>query len=147
MKKDKMIDEFDRKSSLENLENDYWVKTNFEVGLIEKCYHYRKIPIQDLSIEQVRLLIGQSIGLDFLLPIAIEFLEKNLLSEGDFYEGDLLESILKIKNDYWKNKRGFHKKIVGLIENGKAIFDDSDEGNCLNKILKNRFEEFKKSAF
>jgi hypothetical protein len=107
-----MIKKIDTTLSLENLENDYWIKQNFDSDLIEKCHNYRQIPLRNLTIEQLRLLISQSIGLDFLLPIALDFLEKNILSEGDFYAGDLLESILKINKNYWKNKLVFIKKSL-----------------------------------
>jgi len=38
-------------------------------------------------------MIGQGIGLRFLLPRALEELQKNPFAEGDFFEGDLLVAV------------------------------------------------------
>lgn len=40
-------------------------------------------------------MIGQKIGLDYLIPLVLESLEDNILLEGNFYCGDLL-------NVHWK---------------------------------------------
>lgn len=52
--------------SIEQLENDFWKETDFPTGLVERCYRYRKIPIGDLTLAQLRTLIGQQIGLKYL---------------------------------------------------------------------------------
>ena len=141
LKKDKLIEKFDRRLSLESLENDYWKENphSLTAGLIEKCHRYRKIPIQNLTVEQVRILIGQQIGLDYLLPIAFEFLEEDILSHGDFYEGDLLASIFRTNQNYWASRPLFHKKILELLENGKEKLDTE----YVDKDLKKKIEIFK----
>ena len=40
-------------------------------------------------------MIGQKIGLDYLLPIAIKVLEKEPFIETDYYEGDLFLNVFK----------------------------------------------------
>jgi len=91
----------DKTKSIEQLENDIWSDSNFPTTLVEKCYHFRKLAIKDLSVEQFRLLIGQNIGLTFLIPSAVEILRENILSAGNFYEGDLLSAVLSSENSYW----------------------------------------------
>lgn len=54
--------------SIEQLENDFWKESDFPTGLVERCYQYRKIPIGDLTPAQLRMLIGQQIGLKYLIP-------------------------------------------------------------------------------
>jgi hypothetical protein len=80
--------------TLENLENEYWGKPNFESHLVKKCHELRKKPIRDFSIENLRLMIGQKIGLNYLMPLALKELEENILAEGDLYEGDLLSNVV-----------------------------------------------------
>lgn len=103
--------------SLEELERDYWKNLDFYPSkLVERCYRFRKIPLKDLTIEQLRTLISQQIGLDFLIPIACEHLEKNILVEGDFYEGDLLESLLSIEKDYWLSHWDLYKNLKIIVQ-------------------------------
>ena len=141
MKKEKLIEKFDRRLTLESLENDFWKEDPHSqtIGLIEKCVRYRKIPIQNLTVEQVRMLIGQQISLDYLLPIAFEFLKEDILSHGDFYEGDLLESIFRANQNYWASRPLFHKKILEFLENGKEKLD----AEYVDKDLKKKIEIFK----
>ncbi|WP_254785779.1 contact-dependent growth inhibition system immunity protein [Zhouia amylolytica] len=72
--------------SIEQLEKDYWKEpSEFPTDMVKKCYQYRKINITDLTDEQIRLLFSQQIGTEYLIGVALEKLERNILTEGDFY--------------------------------------------------------------
>lgn len=58
-------------------------------------------PLDKLNSEELRLLISQSVGAEFVVPIAIERIEANPLLEGDFYPGDVLQSMLTLEKDFW----------------------------------------------
>jgi hypothetical protein len=62
-------------------------------------------------------MIGQQIGLDYLVPLAIETLENDLFAEGNYYEGDLLKSVLSIRTDFWQNNNQHWKTVNELIKN------------------------------
>ena len=106
--------------SIEQLENNYWKKeSEFPTTLIEKCFEYRKIKLSELSTEQIRLLISQEIGIDFLIEIAIKKLEQNIIAEGNLYEGDLLDSVSKISTEFWSKNKFELKKLKIIIEKNK----------------------------
>jgi len=108
--------------SIEQLENDYWKdEIEFPSNLVINCHKYRKIPIKDLTIEQLRLLISQKIGIDYLSEIAIEKLEQNILAEGDLYEGDLLEAILGLPTEFWTNKQNEFRTLQSLVEQNSEL--------------------------
>jgi len=46
-------------------------------------------------------MVGQKIGLQFLVPLALEMLEKDPLAEGNYYRGDLLNVVLDIPGSFW----------------------------------------------
>ena len=104
------------KKSIKQLEKDYSTDpSEFPTGLVENCYKYRKIPIEDLNIEQLRLLISQNIGIEYIIGIVLKTLERNVIAEGNLYEGDLLNAVSKIPSEFWnKNKTefGIFKSIV-----------------------------------
>jgi len=83
--------------SIEQLERDYWPVSGAASHLVERCHALRKIPICELNVEDIRILVGQGIGLPFLVPIALRGLLKNPYLEGDFFAGDLLMAIVKQK--------------------------------------------------
>lgn len=106
--------------SIEQLENNYWKKeSEFPSNLIEKCFEYRKIKLSELTIEQIRLLISQEIGIKYLIEIALKKLELNILAEGNLYEGDLLDSVSKISNEFWKENKTEFEKFKIIIEKNK----------------------------
>lgn len=81
-----------RQMTIEKLEGVVWSEPTYDSQLVVRCHELRKIPLNEFSTGDLRIMIGQQIGLPYLIPLAIEELSKNLLVEGDFYEGDLLKT-------------------------------------------------------
>ena len=46
-------------------------------------------------------MIGQQIGVEFLVPVALERLVENAFEQGDFHPGDLLGAVLRLPREYW----------------------------------------------
>ncbi len=108
--------------SIEHLENDYWNEpSEFPTSLVEKCYRYRKINIGELTNEQLRLLISQHIGTEHIIGIALEKLEWNILTEGDFYEGDLLVAISGLPTEFWNKKETEFRTFKNLVERNSEL--------------------------
>jgi hypothetical protein len=106
--------------SIEQLENDYWKEpSEFPTNLVKRCFEYRKIKVSELTIEQIRLLISQKIGIEFLIAIALEKLEQNIIVEGDLYEGDLLDSISKVPTEFWKKNSTEFMNFKNIFESNK----------------------------
>ena len=91
----------DHSKTLEELEGDVWPYDEFGSHVVEKSQRLRKVPIRDLSVEDLRLLIGQKIGLHFLVPLAIEHLNSNPLVSGNYFRGDLLKMVLAVPEEFW----------------------------------------------
>lgn len=107
----------EKSKSLEQLENDFWSESmEFPSSVVINCHKYRKIPLKDLTIEQIRLLISQKIGLEYLVEIAFEKLDENILAEGDYFEGDLLEVVSRIPNEYWTENPNNFQKLRQMLE-------------------------------
>ncbi|WP_327188286.1 contact-dependent growth inhibition system immunity protein [Streptomyces sp. NBC_01334] len=91
-----------RDRSLEELERDRWpVPSADATRLVATAHGLRRRPIGELTVEDMRLLIGQDIGLRYLLPLALEVLRDNPMAEGDMYEGDLLSAVLTRNPAVW----------------------------------------------
>jgi hypothetical protein len=128
---------FDSTKSIEQLENVFWPTViSLPTLLTENCYHFRRIPVQKLTIEQTRLLIGQDIGLNFLIPKAIDILRSNILAEGDLYEGDLLEAVLKCDKNYWKTHPDLKRQVIDLINQRHPEIEEKNEANYFRQLLK-----------
>ena len=129
---------------LEVLENDYWGEPEFKSYLRTTCFKLRKKLLKDFDTEDLRIMIGQSISLKYLVPLAIEVLNKNILASGDFYEGDLLISILRSDKDYWKSEVENWKTIRDLFNRNRVFLNDYEETEEIVKLWNDLFEEFEK---
>ncbi len=93
------------KKTLEQLENDYWGEPAYDSYLVTTCHRLRRKPIDDFTTEDLRIMIGQNIGLKYLIPLAMNILRDNPMASGAFYGGDLLavtikcDGVQKIRND------------------------------------------------
>ncbi|MDF7810910.1 contact-dependent growth inhibition system immunity protein [Hymenobacter sp. YC55] len=87
-----------------------------EYPLARRCSELREKPLKNYTVEDLRLMIGQGIGLSWLVPVAIEKLAENLFSEGDFYPGDLLINVLRIETNYWITHARERAALLRLLE-------------------------------
>ena len=124
----------DEAKSIEELEKDYWKDVDFPTSLVEKCFQYRRIPIKDLTVEQIRLLLGQKIGIKYLLPKALLILQENILAEGDCYPGDLLACVLRLDISKWKEHYGLQHRFDDLLTLKKSEIQNSEDRQLLKMI-------------
>jgi len=130
-----------RQKSLESLEKNTWPALSAGYGsyLMNTCHSLRKKQLQDFTTEDLRIMIGQEIGLYFLIPLAIETLTENLFAEGDMYEGDLLKNVLDVNTRFWDDHKDYWQLLSELIQNRrheiKAMkFDLSKFDNCKHSL-------------
>ncbi|MFF2126737.1 contact-dependent growth inhibition system immunity protein [Streptomyces olivochromogenes] len=105
-----------RARSLEELERDRWQAPPADATrLVATVHALRSRPIGTLTVEDLRLLIGQDVGLPVLLPLAVEVLRDNPLAEGDMYEGDLLSAVLTRSPAVWSAQPELAKQLNFIV--------------------------------
>lgn len=106
-----------RQKNLENLEKNNWGDVpHDESSIVQRLCRLRKVPLEEFTIDDIRFMIIQEAGLPYLLTLAIEILKNDLLAEGNYYEGDLLGAIMKIKPTNWKGNLELWTEIDTLIK-------------------------------
>lgn len=127
-----------KSKTLEKLENDYWKKPDFDSYLVITCHELRKKPLKEFEAEDLRIMIGQSIGLNYLIPIALEFLNWNIFTDGDFHKGDLLKAVLKVEAVFWKEEKKMFKEFKRIIKDNENLLQKEgvDFLNDFNKLIK-----------
>ena len=93
--------QFDSSKSLQELENEDWGEPNYDSHLVQECQRLHRVPLKDLTVEDLRIMIGQNISLEYLIPLAVEKLEQNPLAEGNYYASDLLVNVLRADSKIW----------------------------------------------
>lgn len=112
-----------RKQTLEQLENDIWPEPAYDSHLVMICHQLRKISLEKLTAEDLRILIGQQIGLRFILPLAMELLADNPWQQGDLYPGDLLCSVLGLPLVFWEQNSHL---LVDLREILAVVYEQQE---------------------
>src|SRR5262245_61829540 len=88
--------------TLEELEGgDVWTESPDATFLMSRCVALRRKPLDEFTTEDLRIMIGQNIGLQYLIPLALDRLTRNLFEAGDFYPGDLLGVVLRSARGFW----------------------------------------------
>jgi hypothetical protein len=106
--------------SLEDLEHADWGEPTYDSHLVTTIHRLRRVPLRQFSVEDLRIMIGQNIGLPYLVPLAIEHLRRDPLAQGDFYPGDLLKMVLSADAMFWQNHPEWHKEVEEIAQRAKA---------------------------
>lgn len=126
-------------SSLEELETDSWGEPGEASSLVHTIHRLRKKPLREFTIEDLRISIGQQVGLDYLIPLAIGKLSRNILAAGDYYPGDLLKNVLEAEAVYWEKNKSNWIMVRDLVNAHLQQFEPvSDYKNIMLS-----FERFK----
>ena len=104
---------------VQQIAEGYW-EPNYPSHLVTTCHRLRKVPIGQLSVEDLRILLGQSIGVQYLVPLVLEIMVANPLAEGDLYPGDLLSSALRLNPTIWRQHPDWAGRLESIV---KSITD------------------------
>lgn len=91
-------------------------EVDFPSSLVVRHNSLLTKPIGEYTAEDLRLMIGQNTGLQYLIPIAINHLRQNILAEGDYYEGDLLKAVLTSDKNFWLKHGPLCSELIDAIE-------------------------------
>lgn len=73
-------------------------------------------PLEDLTLEQIRLLVSQQFGLEPILPLAYNAMFPNPLVSVTFYDGDLLCACLRVKSEFWQEHPELWDRLHEILE-------------------------------
>ncbi|MEO1504971.1 MAG: contact-dependent growth inhibition system immunity protein [Pseudomonadota bacterium] len=109
-----------RHLTLEQLDGEVWGEPTFPSHLVTTCHRLRKKPVSEFSVEDLRIMIGQKIGLEHLLPIAVECLEEEPFAHGDFYPGDLLRNVVRCGDEAFDKDPALARRFAAICERAAA---------------------------
>ena len=75
-----------------------------------------RLPLKDLSPEEIRLLIGQKTGLAYLLPLAIAILRRNPMTQTALFPGDLLEVCKRLSPSDWGENPAEYRAFQEILQ-------------------------------
>jgi hypothetical protein len=131
--------DLDTSKSLSQLVGPLTKDTSDSSALVTTCLALYEKPLRDFTVEDLRVMIGQEIGLEFLVALAIEVLEENPFVAGDYYPGDLLSMVVKVEPGFWKTHQDLYWRVSEIVGGLPQLMKDLTEAI-------HRFEEFEDSV-
>src|SRR5260221_10739454 len=110
------VNEEQRNKTLQELEGQDWGEPPFPSHLVRTCHALRRKPLRDFTVEDLRIMIGQNISLNYLIPLAIEQLQRDPLVAGDFYPGDLLANVLRVESGFWQGQPHLRQAVQEIVD-------------------------------
>jgi hypothetical protein len=111
--------------TLDQLEGVVWGEPTFESSLVTTCHRLRTKPIDEFSVEDLRIMIGQQIGLPHLVPLAVAALEREPLAEGNYYPGDLLANLIDAR-EWLQANQEWLARVIRVTERALVELDIED---------------------
>jgi hypothetical protein len=121
--------------NLDELEGVVWGEPTFDSYLVTTCHRLRTKPVDDFSVEDLRIMIGQKVGLPHLIPLAVAVLERDPLAEGNYYPGDLLANVIGAE-EWLQAHPEWLGRVVRVTERATKELEDAGEH------LRDRLAEF-----
>src|SRR5258707_8329375 len=118
------VSDEERSKSLHELEGQDWGEGDFPSYLVRTTHALRRKPLRDFTVEDLRIMIGQNFSLDYLVPLAIEQLQHDPLAAGDFYNGDLLASVLRVRSSFWQKRPNLRRAVENIVDQMNSFPED-----------------------
>ncbi|OWK19910.1 hypothetical protein AJ88_36675 [Mesorhizobium amorphae CCBAU 01583] len=96
----------------------------YPTSLVERGSIALATPLRNLTNEQILLLVSQGFGLEYVVPKAISILAENPLIGVTFYDGDLLESCLKVSAEFWMEHHDLWIELDGILRSLDQTMSD-----------------------
>jgi hypothetical protein len=129
--------QFDRTKSLQQLDGEDWGEPTYDTHLVTECHRLRRVPLDQFTVENLRIMIGQQIDLEYLLPLALEHLRADPLAEGAYYPGDLLSAVLRAGREIWQHHPDWQSEVAGMAARTAPFFAG-------NETLEQSYEIFQR---
>ena len=141
--------EFDRGKSLQQLEGKDWGEPTYDSHLVTECHRLRRVPLREFTAENLRIMIGQQIGLPYLVPLALELLHDDPFAAGDFYEGDLLAAVLRADSRFWIASPDLRAETARVAQQALSLLPSLDEidRQIAQKSLTNANDIFQRAEY
>lgn len=117
----------ERAQTLEQLEGEDWGEPEYNSYLVRTIHALRRKPIGEFTVEDLRIALGQKVGMTFLTSLALDRLETDPFAEGHLYPGDLLVSVMGLPHEYWMTHPTEADRMASIADRVASELADREE--------------------
>jgi hypothetical protein len=108
--------------SLDDIEGTTWGPAPEDATtLVTRIHQLRSKPVGELTAADLRLLIGQQVSSDVLVPQVLTMLKREPLVETDLYPGDLLAAVLRLPPPYWQRHPSSAEAMKDVLDSVEEL--------------------------
>ncbi|MGO8672755.1 MAG: contact-dependent growth inhibition system immunity protein [Capsulimonadaceae bacterium] len=116
--------------TLQELEHEDWGEPNYPSHLVAEIHRLRRVPLSEFTVENLRIMIGQSFSCHYLVPLALDHLEIDPWVSGNCYEGDLLRATVRLNARFWASHPKLRTRMDRIaVEALRVIHESQSSGN------------------
>lgn len=116
-------------ATIEEFERDVWPDPAPDASyLVRRCTELRRKPVSAFTVEDLRIMLGQTLGVSALLPRAVQVLCADPLAEGDYYSGDLLTVVLRLPDTAWAGLNLERQRFASVLAEARIDTNDDLQG-------------------
>jgi hypothetical protein len=110
--------------TLEELDGQRWAPPDVETSLAKTVHRLRRVPLGQFEPHDLWIMIGQGVGLPYLIPKALTLLERDPFMETDVSTGDLLIQVFQVHDAFWQRAPELRRRAVTILD---AALERTDE--------------------
>jgi len=100
------------------------VKSEFGSSLEKNILKAEQKPIKELTNEDLRILLGQNLHLELIVPIVLDRLKFDILTRSEDLDVMLLTKLLQIESNYWEDNPEIKNTFDSLIKNNRQNIEE-----------------------
>jgi len=116
----------DVSKTLEQLDGHNWGEPEWQSHLVLECHRLRRVPLREFTPANLRMMVGQDINLESLVPLALQVLSEDPLIEAELYPGDLLGALLHSEASFWLAHPELRTVLAMVVESARFGFKALD---------------------
>jgi hypothetical protein len=102
--------------TLEELDGQRWAPPDVETSLAQTVHRLRRVPLGRFEPRDLWIMIGQGVGLPYLIPKALALLERDAFVEADLSTGDLLIQVFGVDDAFWQHSPELRRRAVAVLD-------------------------------
>jgi hypothetical protein len=102
--------------TLEELDGQRWPPPEVETSLAKTVHRLRRTPLGQFEPRDLWIMIGQGVGLPYLIPNALTLLERDTFLEADVSPGDLLIQVFQVDDAFWATMPDLRRRAVLVLD-------------------------------
>lgn len=126
--------DFDLNQSLQELEHSNWGNPQGGSSLENECLKLRRVPLIEFQGSDLLRMISQDIGIEYLIPMAIERLRVDPLADREEYPGSLLGALFEASSKYWDRNPNSRKETERIYD--KILLNEKNDEDLTKDVLR-----------